>query len=178
MKFIGRCLAAAVFSSCLFSVGEASPISLHVVDGDVRAVLSSTASRGGLGLVMDESVRGTVTVDIDEAEPEEVVARIAAAKDLILEKQDGIFLLTALRQGMYRPYAFPVRYADLSTAREAVALSLARDRREDSRAEKTKEKDGARLSCFSLVRRRKRKRLALLSPRWISRYVRCRWRRK
>ncbi|MFC2468713.1 MAG: type II secretion system protein GspD [Negativicutes bacterium] len=146
MKFIGRCLAAAVFSSCLFSVGEASPISLHVVDGDVRAVLSSTASLGGLGLVMDESVRGTVTVDIDEAEPEEVVARIAAAKDLILEKQDGIFLLTALRQGMYRPYAFPVRYADLSTAREAVALSLARDRREDSRAEKTKEKDGARLS--------------------------------
>ena len=146
MRFIGRCFAAIIFFSRLFSVGEAAPISLHVVDGDVRAVLSSTASLGGLGLVMDESVRGTVTVDIDEAEPEEVVARIAAAKDLILEKQDGIFLLTALRQGMYRPYAFPVRYADLSTAREAVALSLARDTREDSRAEKAKEKDGSHLA--------------------------------
>lgn len=98
----------------------ADPVSLHVTDGDVRAVLSAMASLGHFGLVLDDSVKGRMSIDVDEAEPEDIVARIAAAKGLFLEERDGVFLLTAMGQRLYHPYTFPVHYADLTTVRDAV----------------------------------------------------------
>lgn len=102
----------------------ADPVSLHVTDGDVRAVLSAMASLGHFGLVLDDSVKGRMSIDVDEAEPEDIVARIAAAKGLFLEERDGVFLLTAMGQRLYHPYTFPVHYADLTTVRDAVALAV------------------------------------------------------
>lgn len=110
------------------SLTIAAPVSLHVADGDVRAVLSAMAGFGHFGLVLDDSVTGTVTIDVDEAEPADIVARIAAAKGLFLEEQGGVFLLTAMGQGLYRPYTFPIHYADLTTVRDAVALAVHREK--------------------------------------------------
>ena len=105
----------------------ARPVTLHAVDADVRAVLASVAELGGVGLVLDDSVQGTITIHLDEVEPEDAFALIAAADDLSLGETGGAMIITAARtgvQGLYRPYVFPVRYADLGTVREAVALSL------------------------------------------------------
>lgn len=112
---------------CLFiSVGRAEPVRLQVVDGDVRLVLASLARLGGLGLVLDDSVQGTVTIAVDSAEPADIVAKIAAVKGLLLEEVGGVTMITALPQAMYRPYVFPIDYAELATVREAVALVLRR----------------------------------------------------
>ena len=81
----------------------ADPVSLHVTDGDVRAVLSAMASLGHFGLVLDDSVKGRMSIDVDEAEPKDIVARIAAAKGLFLEERDGVFLLTAMGRRLYHP---------------------------------------------------------------------------
>ena len=105
----------------------ARPVTLHAVDADVRAVLASVAELGGVGLVLDDSVQGTITIHLDEVEPEEAFAMIAAADDLSLGETGGVAIITASRtgvQGLYRPYVFPVRYADLDTVAHAVALSL------------------------------------------------------
>ena len=105
----------------------ARPVTLHVVDADVRAVLASVAELGGVGLVLDDSVQGTITIHLDEVEPEEAFELIAAADDLSLGEKDGVTIITASRtgvQGLYRPYVFPVRYVDLDTAAQAVAMSL------------------------------------------------------
>lgn len=125
-------LALLVFSCvavCLLlpSLALARPVTLHVVDADVRAVLASVAELGGVGLVLDDSVQGTVTIHLDEVEPEEAFALIAAADNLSLGEAGGVAIITASRtgvQGLYRPYVFPVRYADLDTVAQAVALSL------------------------------------------------------
>ncbi len=121
-------LCAAVFAS-LFSPSRAfaRPVTLHVVDADVRAVLASVAELGGVGLVLDDSVQGTITIHLDEVEPEEAFAMIAAADNLSLGETGGVAIITASRtgvQGLYRPYVFPVHYADLDIVAQAVALSL------------------------------------------------------
>ena len=73
--------ASRIFSWCLglfvvlFSaVAFARPVTLHVVDADVRAVLATVAELGGVGLVLDDSVQGTITIHLDGVEPEEAFA--------------------------------------------------------------------------------------------------------
>ena len=120
-------LCAAAFLLLPFRFAFANPVTLHVVDADVRAVLASVAELGGVGLVLDDSVQGTITIHLDEVEPEEAFALIAAAADLSLGETGGVAIITASRtgvQGLYRPYVFPVKYADLETVSQAVALSL------------------------------------------------------
>ncbi|MGP1366349.1 MAG: secretin N-terminal domain-containing protein [Schwartzia sp. (in: firmicutes)] len=126
---------AVLFSS----LAGAAPASLHVAEGDVRAVLLAVASLGHFGVVVDDSVKGTVSIDVEGAEPADIVAQIAAAKGLFLEERGGVFLLTAQGDHLCRPYTFPVRYADLTTVRDAVALALRREERgADRRGEGSK----------------------------------------
>ena len=126
--------APRIFAVCLgffllllSDLAFARPVTLHVVDADVRAVLATVAELGGVGLVLDDSVQGTITIHLDEVEPEEAFAMIAAADDLSLGESGGATIITAARtgaQGLYRPYVFPVRYAEVDTVAEAVSLSL------------------------------------------------------
>ena len=44
---------------------KAEPVSLQVTDGDVRAVLTSAARMGGVGLVLDDSVKGKITLQLE-----------------------------------------------------------------------------------------------------------------
>ncbi|MBO5515580.1 MAG: type II secretion system protein GspD [Schwartzia sp.] len=131
-RFFARLAALAYLCFAVFVLlplrpAYARPVTLHAVDADVRAVLASVAELGGVGLVLDDSVQGTITIHLDEVEPEEAFAMIAAADDLSLGETGGVAIITASRtgvQGLYRPYVFPVRYADLDTVAHAVALSL------------------------------------------------------
>jgi len=105
----------------------AEPVSLQVTDGDVRAVLTSAARMGGVGLVLDDSVKGKITLQLEAMEPEAVFRLVAAAKGLSLERTGDVFLITtsaAGAQGICRPYVLPVHYAELDTICAAVNLSL------------------------------------------------------
>lgn len=107
----------------------AEPVSLQVTDGDVRAVLTSAARMGGVGLVLDDSVKGKITLQLEAMEPEAVFRLVAAAKGLSLERTGDVFLITtpaAGAQGICRPYVLPVHYAELDTICAAVNLSLAK----------------------------------------------------
>ena len=124
-RIFAVCLGFFLF--LLSDLAFARPVTLHVVDADVRAVLATVAELGGVGLVLDDSVQGTITIHLDEVEPEEAFAMIAAADDLSLGESGGATIITAARtgaQGLYRPYVFPVRYAEVDTVAEAVSLSL------------------------------------------------------
>ena len=110
-------------------LAEAEPVSLQVTDGDVRAVLTSAARMGGVGLVLDDSVKGKITLQLEAMEPEAVFRFVAAAKGLSLERAGDVFLITtpaAGAQGLCRPYVLPVRYAELDTICAAVNLSLSK----------------------------------------------------
>ena len=142
------CLCVAVLLLFPFRPAFARPVTLHVVDADVRAVLASVAELGGVGLVLDDSVQGTITIHLDEVEPDEAFALIAAADDLSLGETGGVAIITASRtgvQGLYRPYVFPVRYADLDTVAHAVSLSLMPYDNNNDQAGRVRETDRTRL---------------------------------
>lgn len=73
-------IGAAVFF-LLLPLGRlaASPMRVQVVNGDVRSVLLSAAKIGHFNLVLDDEVKGTVTLDMTE-EPERVMQLVASAR--------------------------------------------------------------------------------------------------
>ncbi len=120
-------ILALMMQALLISHALASPITLNIIDGDVRAVLMSIARMGGIGLVLDDSVSGKITISLNEIEPENAFRLIAASKGLHINQENGVAVITSGKvrnTGMYRSYVFPIEYADLATVREAVALTL------------------------------------------------------
>ena len=105
----------------------AEALSLHVADGDVRVVLHSIAEAGGINLVLDDSVQGSITLSLDDVEPEEACQLIACAKGLSMEKNGNTVLLAPaerLQRGLSSVHIFTIRYADPEILRSAVNLSL------------------------------------------------------
>lgn len=113
---------------------RAEPISFRVVDGDVRSVLMTVARMGKFNLVLDDSVRGTVTLDLRDVEPEDVLRFVSGAGNLALQEVGGAFIVTAAdrQAGMWGLYSFPVRYGDPEELQKALDLSLGLAGKSDS----------------------------------------------
>ena len=95
---VGRIFALGIglFILLLSDLAFARPVTLHVVDADVRAVLATVADLGGVGLVLDDSVQGTITIHLDEVEPEEAFALITGERGRQFDPEI-VDLLPALR---------------------------------------------------------------------------------
>lgn len=124
---------------------EAAPISFQVVDGDVRSVLMSVARMGHFNLVLDDSVQGTVTLNLQEVEPEDVLRFISGARNFALQDLDGTFVVTAAAQqsGMRGIHSFPVHYGNPEELKDAVNLSLGLAGKTDSVTNTNHNADGA-----------------------------------
>ena len=125
------------FAFLLFLNAEAGaePVSLHVADGNVSDVLSTVSYIGGINIVVDDSVSGTVSMNLDGVEPEEAVELIAAAKGLSVEQRGDVFVVSTLKSGgsaLYRTYTYPINYADLGTVHDAVSMALRKTDWKDS----------------------------------------------
>ncbi len=105
---------------------EAAPLSLQVTDGDVRSVLMSVARMGHFNLVLDDSVQGTVTLNLRDVEPEEVLRFVSGARNFALQDLGGTFIVTAVNRqgGMRGIHSFSVRYGNPEELRDALNLSL------------------------------------------------------
>jgi type IV pilus assembly protein PilQ len=104
----------------------AAPISLHVIDGDVRTILSSTAGMGGVNLILDDSVCGKLTLQLDDVEPEAALRLIAQTKGLSFIRTGNTIIISTPKivgRSFYKMHVFSVHYADLEILRDAVNLS-------------------------------------------------------
>ena len=121
-----------IWICCLLCLGiflpqaSAEPMSIHVIDGDVRTVLSSAARLGGMNLILDDSVQGQLTLQLESVEPADALRLIAQAKGLSIAQTGDTMIITgrgAQETGFYTMHVFPVRYADLKILYEAANLS-------------------------------------------------------
>lgn len=103
----------------------AEPVAMQVVGGDVRQVMLSLARMGNLSLVMDDDVKGEVTVNMT-AEPEAIMRLVAASKGLALVRAEGGLLVTTREKAdrLRTAHVYTVRYANPNDLAEAAKLSL------------------------------------------------------
>ena len=115
------------FLLMFFLLPSAEAFSLQTVDGDVREVLRSAARMGGINLVLDDTVRGKVTIELQEVAPEEAIRLIALARGFSLTRSGSTLVVstqTAVDRGFSSIHIFPIHFADMNTILSAVKLSL------------------------------------------------------
>ena len=119
-------VAAAFAGAILLPVpAAATPVTIDVTGGDVRAVLLAVARMSNLPLIVDDSVTGTVTAHLT-GEGEEVLRLVAAARGIQIERRGAVFLALAVdtRAENRRVHSYTVRYADPEELAHAANLSL------------------------------------------------------
>ena len=119
-------VAGAFAGAILLPVpAAAAPVTIDVTGGDVRAVLLAVARMGGIPLIVDDSVTGTVTAHLT-GEGEEVLRLVAAARGIQIERRGAVFLALAVdtRAENRRVHSYTVRYADPEELAHAANLSL------------------------------------------------------
>ena len=104
----------------------AAPVTMRAVDADVRALLSSVAHVGNLSVVIDQTVSGKVTANINGLEPKDALYMIAKARGFTVEDVGGTFIITDVGHAVnFRQiYTFPVQHAELETIKNALQLAF------------------------------------------------------
>lgn len=122
-----RFLLMCMFWSVLGWWGQpAQAMNLQVHGADVAPLLQSVARLAQLNLVVDESVKGKISLQLADVEPAQAIEYIVEARGLSLTRDGEVWLVASkenLQQGCGRIHVIPVQYALLEDLKAAVELN-------------------------------------------------------
>lgn len=97
-------------------------LNVYVRDVPVRSVLEGLARSSGINLLIDDTVQGTVTLNLSGVTAEEALDAIASSQNLYYEKDGPIRMMTAgkKRDGTKTVRTWHLRYAAPKDVQEAV----------------------------------------------------------
>ena len=129
---IRRILTVLMLSFFICSA-RSEAMSLNVQEGDLHATVMLIASMGGLNVAIDDSVKGMITVVLEDVEPRKALEIVAKTKDLKLVEENGVIMITAvyLTNALMDAYVLPVRYGDAEVYREMIVNTLELEKDED-----------------------------------------------
>lgn len=130
-KRLAPLLAAVALYGGDLPVASAEAVSLEFRGADVRGVFTQLAELGGIGLVMDESVRGRVTISLTDIDPWEAAELVAMTRGLSVSRRGDTLVVTtdwAGGRGLYGVHVFPLTHAELASVAEAVDMAFGGDR--------------------------------------------------
>ena len=119
-----------LLTSAIFFIpaqSSAAPMTLSVHDADLRSTIMLVAKTGGLNVSIDDSVRGKISISVDNVEPLQILEIISRTKSLQLLQESGVFIVTASSVEVMQSYVFPIKYGDPEILKEAVIMSLDAD---------------------------------------------------
>ena len=123
-KFLPLLVSAIFFMPASTS---AAPMTLSVHEADLRSTIMLVAKTGNLNVSIDDSVKGTISVSVEDVEPLKILEIITRTKSLQLLHEAGVYIVTASSVEVMQSYVFPIRYGDAETLRDAVIMSLDAD---------------------------------------------------
>ena len=135
-------LASAIFF--MPAQSSAAPMTLSVHEADLRSTIMLVAKTGGLNVSVDDSVKGTISISVENVEPLRLLEIISRTKNLQLLHEAGVYIMTASGVEVMNSYVFPIRYGDAETLRDAVIMSLDPDTEKlPSQTTRTRNSDGS-----------------------------------
>ncbi|MBQ4402878.1 MAG: type II secretion system protein GspD [Selenomonadaceae bacterium] len=120
-KFLPLLVSAIFFMPAQI---QAAPMTLSVHEADLRSTIMLVAKNGGLNVSVDDSVKGTISISVENVEPLRLLEIISRTKSLQLIQEAGVYIMTASSVEVMQSYVFPIRYGDAETLRDAVIMSL------------------------------------------------------
>jgi len=129
-KLLPLIASAAFFMPAPLS---AAPITLNAHEASVRSTIFLVAKAGGLNVSVDGSIKGNISITLNNVDPIKALEIIAKTRNLKLVNEDGIFIFTSEHYtAIMNTYIFPIRYGNAETLRRAVIMSLDDNKKPDS----------------------------------------------
>lgn len=144
-----RICLALVTLFCVSFCGSVEAVSLNVVNGDVREVLRSVARAEGLNIVLDDSVQGSVTVNLQDVSSDEAIRSIALARGLSVTRDSGTIIISAKSSadnGFSSVHVFPLKFAapeDMLSAVQLMVNGRSSGNKSESKSDKKNTSDKA-----------------------------------
>lgn len=118
MKFIYVMIICAVLS-----MNTAQANSIDVAGADIRQVMTAIAVGGNLNLVLDDTVKGSVSVKLADLAPQEMIRIIAQSNNYTYDVRNGIIYIS--RDSSQKALqSIRINYLDLDKAAQMVNLLL------------------------------------------------------
>ena len=118
MKFIYVMIICAVLS-----MNTAQANSIDVAGADIRQVMTAIAAGGNLNLVLDDTVKGSVSVKLADLAPQEMIRIIAQSNNYTYDVRNGIIYIS--RDSSQKTLqSIRINYLDLDKAAQMVNLLL------------------------------------------------------
>lgn len=120
------CLPLA-FSLCAGPAEASEKMSLHLENASLPAVIQTLASMTGENVVFSGDIKGTVTADFRDMNPENALEQILLANHLAVEKRDRTLLIFGKKEsdsGAESIRAFPLSYARAEEVADNLAAVL------------------------------------------------------
>lgn len=141
MKKMLSIITAAFF--ILILNANVSAMNLNAHNSDLRSIIMLVARSGNLNVSLDDSVKGTISLQLENVAPKKILEIIAKTKNLQLVKENGIYILTAEIKFAepLQSYVLPVHYGNAEILRTAIYKIL--DFEEETPTLKTFQVEGA-----------------------------------
>lgn len=128
MKHKAKICALLVLGSILISgIATATPqnIDLNFIDADVRMVLHTLATIANADMIIDDSIKGNITMKLNNTTFENALNLITSAKSLSYRKMGGSYIIESADMGATELYKLRyTRAIDLRKSLESVMTSL------------------------------------------------------
>ncbi|MDR3588881.1 MAG: secretin N-terminal domain-containing protein [Negativicutes bacterium] len=110
----------------------AQPVSMTVQNAEVRDILTSLAVLGGVNMVVDESVKGKISVSFTDTPFDQAVEMIVRTRGLSYQKMaDGTIIVAEAKTmlaGFGSPEVIPLKYALATDLKKALSGVVAEER--------------------------------------------------
>ena len=109
--------------TCLMTGAAAyvSAMDVHVQDAPIRTVLTGLAQSSGLNVIVDDTVEGTVSIELTGVTATEAMECIAESQNLLYNRKGNVIIITAGRSydNAKRAYTWKLKHADTETVKKA-----------------------------------------------------------
>ena len=116
-------LAAILLCICFFFIPIAEADSLDAADGDVRQVLTAVAAAAGINMVLDDSVKGSVSVKLADMPPKEMLRIISQSRGYNFSERGGIVYIGGVSADK-KLCSVQIDYLDLYRAADMIEMLL------------------------------------------------------
>ena len=108
-------------------------MTLNVQEGDLHSTVMMIAAVGGLNVSIDDSVKGVITIMLEDIEPREALNIVALTKDLQIIDKGGTLIITSNYgyNALMDSYVFVLKYADAESISDIIIKSLSLNKTDD-----------------------------------------------
>lgn len=117
------CIALCLFTRIAAAASD-SPVSINVKDTEIKIVLSSIATLAKVNIIIDDSVKGTVTIKLDKVAFADALELITNSKGLAYQLMGSTYIVATsdtLSKNYNKIHVIPVQYVSVTDLKQALS---------------------------------------------------------